>query len=75
MKPSDWDAPLFKIDQRFGSRDSLSFRYTKRYDRSLTPFSAGNLHFGVQQADHQMLTGLNYTRMFNPATSTCHGSI
>jgi hypothetical protein len=64
--PSDWDNPMFKIDQILSSRDHLSFRYLKRYDRSVTPFSAGNLNFAVRQGDHQTLAGLNYTRTFTP---------
>jgi hypothetical protein len=66
--PSDWDNPMFKIDQRFGSRDSMSFRYLKRYNRSVNPFAGSTTGFGQTQQDHQLLIGLKYTRMFSPAT-------
>src|SRR5262249_18159054 len=39
---SDWDSVIIKIDQHFGTQDNLSFRYLKRYDRSLNPFTNGN---------------------------------
>jgi hypothetical protein len=64
--PSDWDNPMIKIDQRLGSQDGLSFRYFKRYDRSVSPFNGGNLNFGSNQGDHMLLTGLNYNRTFSP---------
>src|SRR5882672_9019993 len=57
--PSDWDNPMFKIDQRFGSRDSVSFRYLKRYDRSASPLGPGNFdNFGLRRGDHLLLMGL-----------------
>ena len=33
LTPTNWDNPMFKIDQILSSKDSLSFRYLKRYDR------------------------------------------
>jgi hypothetical protein len=62
--PSNWDNPMVKIDQILSSRDSLSFRYLKRYDRSATPSTFAD--FGVRRGDHQLLTGLTYTRVFSP---------
>lgn len=66
---SDWDSDVIKIDQRFGSRDSLSFRYTKRYDRSVTPFTSGDnlVTAGQTSHDHVTLGGLTYTRVFTPS--------
>jgi hypothetical protein len=64
LTPTNWDNPLFRIDQIVSSKDSLSFRYLKRYDRAEAPAAFGN--WGTNRPDHQLLTGLNYTRMFTP---------
>jgi hypothetical protein len=65
--PISWDHPMVKIDQNFGSRDSVSFRYMKRYDRSVTESTLLIDAFNLQRGDHLLLTGLNYTRLFTPA--------
>jgi len=64
--PDHWDSFLGKIDHRVGSADSFSFRYMKRYIRTSTPFDGGNTGlFGSHTGNHQMLTGLSYTRIFS----------
>jgi hypothetical protein len=62
---TNWDNPVLKIDQILSSKDTLSFRYLKRYDRGVAPASFGN--WGTNRPDHQTLAGINYTRMFTPA--------
>jgi len=62
---SDTQTPTVKIDQRFGSRDSLSFKYLESFDWSLTPQNI-DLSFGGNARDHRWTTGLSYTHMFSP---------
>src|SRR5258708_32616285 len=39
----NWDNFLFKVDQRVGSRDSLSVRALLRWESSTNPFSGNGL--------------------------------
>ena len=66
--PSQWDSDIVKIDQVITSKDTLSFKYLKRYNRATTLFGNGNIPgYGQIQRNHQTLGGLTYTRMFTPA--------
>jgi hypothetical protein len=69
--PSNWDSEVIKIDQTLSPRDTLSFKYLKRYNRAQTQFGNavnGSIPgFGQNQGNHQTLGGLSYTRMFTPA--------
>jgi outer membrane receptor protein involved in Fe transport len=63
-----WDSDVIKIDHRFSTNDTVSFRWMKRYNRTSNPFNGSDLGtFGDHVYQHQTLTGLTYTRMFSPA--------
>lgn len=63
-----WDSVLAKIDHRIHEKDSLSFRYQKRYNRTQGPFAGGSDLgiFGDNVFDHRSLAGLDWTHMFSP---------
>ncbi|MEO7142480.1 MAG: carboxypeptidase regulatory-like domain-containing protein [Bryobacteraceae bacterium] len=66
--PNYWDSVLMKFDERLSARDTFSFRYLKRYNRSLSVFGGSPLGtFGADILNHQTLAGLSYTRMFTPS--------
>ena len=74
VAPDNWDSWLMKFDHRLTVKDSLSFRYMKRYTRSANPYANPNTKdsnntglFGQNVISHQTLTGITYTRMFTPA--------
>lgn len=63
-----WDSFLVKLDHRFSSKDSMAFRYQKRYNRTSAPFAGSELGiFGNKQRNDRSLLGLDYTHMFTPA--------
>src|SRR5262249_21279790 len=64
---ASWDSILMKFDQHFNSNNILSFRYTKRFNRTSNPFNGSDLGtFGNRVGNHQSLTGLTFTHMFTP---------
>jgi hypothetical protein len=72
VAPNNWDSWLTRIDQHITSKDSLSFRYTKRYNNSYAPYANPNSTdsnntgmWGQYEVNHQTLTGLTYTRVFS----------
>ncbi len=63
-----WDSFLVKFDHRFSEKDSMAFRYQKRYNRTSDPFAGGDLGiFGNKVRDDRSLLGLDYTHTFSPA--------
>ena len=73
VTPVNWDSWILKFDERISDKDSVSYRYTKRYNRSYAPYpnarATGSNNtglFGANQRNHTTLTGLNYTRLFRP---------
>ena len=73
IAPNYWDSWLVRLDERISSKDSLSFRYTKRYNRSYgayaNPASKDSNNtglFGQTVVNHQTLTGLTFTHSFTP---------
>lgn len=72
VAPNDWNSWLTRIDQHISSKDSLSFRYTKRYNSSYGPYANANATdsnntgmWGQYEINRQTLTGLTYTRIFS----------
>jgi len=62
-----WDSFLGKLDHRVSEKDSLGFRYQKRYARTSAPFAGSELGiFGDQSRDDRSLMGLDLTHMFSP---------
>src|SRR5260370_37334576 len=54
VAPDDRDSDVIKIDHRFSTSDSASFRYLKRYNRSANPYQSGNTGlFGQPLRNHQ----------------------
>ena len=73
VAPNYWDSWLMKFDERVSTKDTFSFRYTKRYNRSYGPYANANSKdsnntglWGQHVDNHQTLAGLTYTRMFSP---------
>jgi hypothetical protein len=71
VAPNDWNSWLTRIDQHISTKDSLSFRYTKRYNSSYGPYANPNATdsnntgmWGQYEINRQTLTGLTYTRIF-----------
>jgi hypothetical protein len=61
------DSYIWKIDQRFGAKDSLAFRHQARFDGAFAPFSGNPLGlFGSQSQNNGSLVGLDYTHLFSP---------
>jgi hypothetical protein len=53
-----WDAFVMKFDQRLTSKDNISYRYLKRYNRTQNPFSGSDLGiFGHRVRNNQSLMG------------------
>jgi hypothetical protein len=72
VAPNNWDSWLTRIDQHISAKDSLSFRYTKRYNNSYGSYANANTTdsnntgmWGQYVVNHQTLTGLTYTRLFS----------
>jgi hypothetical protein len=67
--PTDWDSYVIKIDEHASDKDSISFRYTPRFNHSENPFqgSPNMAGFGATTTSHTFLAGLTYTRVFSPA--------
>ena len=64
--PDVWDSFVGKVDHRIRSADSISFRFLKRFNRNSAPFNGSNTGlFGNKSHETQMLTGLNYNRIFS----------
>jgi hypothetical protein len=62
-----WNSILGKVDHRFSEKDSVSFRYQKRFDRSQNPFAGTDLgSFGLFSNNDRALAGLDWTHMFSP---------
>src|SRR5215813_8968188 len=62
-----WDSFVGKIDQRFSEKDSVAFRFGKRFGRNNAPWAGSNL--GIFQnyvRDDRLLGGIDYTHMFSP---------
>jgi hypothetical protein len=67
----NWDSVIGRLDHRFSEKDTLSFRYGKRWGRSNAPWAASNLGtFDKYVRDDRVLGGLTYTHMFTPALLT-----
>ena len=67
VAPDDWDSDVIKIDHHFSASSSASYRFLKRYNRSVNPYQSGNTGlFGQTVRNHQTLTGMTYTRVFRP---------
>src|SRR5947209_17131582 len=49
IAPDDWDADVIKIDHHLASNDTLSYRWLKRYNRSLPPYNNSDLATSVQR--------------------------
>ncbi len=63
-----WNSLLAKFDHRFSQKDSVSFRYQKRYNRTENPFDGSDLGtFGQRVTDNRSLGGLDWTHMLSPA--------
>ena len=63
-----WDSFLYKIDHRLTDRDTLSVRFTHRWDDTRSPFDGSELGtFGGRTTPGTMLGGISYTRTFSPA--------
>src|SRR5205807_1533819 len=41
--PDDWDSFIWKADHRFNERNTMTFRYQKRFNNSSTPFAGSPL--------------------------------
>ena len=72
---SSWDSFVTKIDERFSIKDSLSFRYGKRFGRSKAPWAAaangGSLGlFQNWVQDDRSLGGIDWNHMFTPSLIT-----
>jgi outer membrane receptor protein involved in Fe transport len=62
-----WDSFLMKLDHRFSTYDTISYRYTKRYNYTTNPFNGSDIGiFGSRVLNHQSLMGLSFTHMFSP---------
>lgn len=74
VSPNNWNSWLVKIDEHMSIADTVSFRYTKRYNNSYGPYanaaskdSNNTGLFGQWVTNHQTLAGITYTHMFSPA--------
>jgi len=66
-----WDSYITKIDHRFDSRNSVAFRFGKRFGRNNAPWAASNLGlFQNRVRDDRLLGGVDYTHMFSPTLLT-----
>ncbi len=72
VAPNNWNSWLTRIDQHISSKDSVSFRYTKKYNNSYGPYANPNSTdsnitgvWGQYVLNHQTLTGLTYTRVLS----------
>jgi hypothetical protein len=64
---SNWDSFLGKIDHRFSTTDSTSFRYSKRFERNNAPWAGSDTgSFGNYVRNDRSLLGLDFTHMFTP---------
>lgn len=62
-----WDSFLMKFDERISNKDNLSYRYTKRYNRTTNPLAGSAIPgFGNNVLAHQSLMGATFTHMFSP---------
>ncbi|MBI4905568.1 MAG: TonB-dependent receptor [Acidobacteria bacterium] len=62
-----WNSYLGKVDHRFNTSNSLSFRYQKRFADTTEPLNTSALgKFGLVTADDRSLMGLEFTHMFSP---------
>ena len=62
-----WDSFLMKFDHRFRSSDTISYRYTKRYNDTSNPYSGSDLGtYGHLIKQTQGLMGLTWMHMFSP---------
>lgn len=73
VAPSNFDSMILKFDERISSKDSLSFRYTSRWNNGYSPYtnpaspnSNNTGLFGAYADVHVTLVGLTYTRLFSP---------
>jgi hypothetical protein len=63
-----WNSLLTKIDHRFNAKDSISFRYQMRFNRTQGPFNGSDLGtFGNWVVDNRSLAGLDWTHIFSPS--------
>jgi hypothetical protein len=62
-----WDSFLMKFDERISNNDNVSYRYTKKYNRTTNPLAGSDApSFGNNVKVHQCLMGVTYTHMFSP---------
>jgi outer membrane receptor protein involved in Fe transport len=73
VAPNNFDSLILKFDERFSSKDTLSFRYTSRWNNAYNPYvnavapnSNNTGLFGANANVHVALVGLTYTRLFSP---------
>jgi len=73
VAPNNWNSWLTRIDERLNSKDSLSFRFTKKYNSSYGPYANSNSTdsnntglWGQYVINHQALAGLTWTRIIGP---------
>jgi hypothetical protein len=74
VAPNNWNSWLTRIDQNVSAKHHLSFRYTKKYNSSYGPYANANSTnsndtgmWGQYVHNHQTLTGLTWTYIFNGA--------
>ncbi|MFB3826627.1 MAG: carboxypeptidase regulatory-like domain-containing protein [Bryobacteraceae bacterium] len=67
-RPENWDSILTKIDHRLSQKDTLAWRYSKRFSRPSNPWAGSDIGtFGNTQKVRDSLMGLDYMHMFSPA--------
>jgi len=62
-----WDSVLGKFDWKLDDKNSVSYRYQKRFDRTMNPFGGSDMGGYPNFTDTgRSLTGLDWTRMLTP---------
>ncbi|MBI3209674.1 MAG: TonB-dependent receptor [Candidatus Solibacter usitatus] len=62
-----WDSFIAKVDHRFNSSNTMSYRYQVRFNNSSAPYAGSPLGgFGNQTDDDRSLNGIDYVHMFSP---------